>query len=310
MPKKRSSKSAELEERIAKAVIAIKEIKVKSAYAAAKEFDVNRGTLMNRLRGGVSHAKGHESTQLLSSAEEKALIAWCKHVAAGGSPARHQLVREMAWEILTRRVASVNTDGMQLVNMPSLGKDWVKRFILRHPEVKTTISAKIDVARWKDSTPESIHEWFDAFNDTCRKFRYNNKNIYNMDETGFSIGTSQCNRVIIDSTLRTRYKVEPGRQEWVSVLECICADGTSLAPLLIMKAENVNTSWINPNTPDSWQWAASSKGWTSNKHGLEWLRRVFEPGTREKAGGKQRLLICDGHDSHITGNFIAHCSLH
>lgn len=23
--------------------------------------------------------------------------------------------------------------------------------------------------------------------------------------------------------------------------------------------------------------------------------------------GKQRLLICDGHDSHISRNFIAHC---
>src|SRR5207248_3289592 len=29
--------------------------------------------------------------------------------------------------------------------------------------------------------------------------------------------------------------------------------------------------------------------------------------TREKAQGRQRLLICDGHDSHISGNFIAHC---
>ena len=71
MPKKRSFKSAELEERIAKAVIAIKEKKFKSAYAAAKEFDVNHGTLMNRLRGGVSHAKGHESTQLYQAPRKK-----------------------------------------------------------------------------------------------------------------------------------------------------------------------------------------------------------------------------------------------
>jgi hypothetical protein len=45
-------------------------------------------------------------------------------------------------------------------------------------------------------------------------------------------------------------------------------------------------------------------------HGLEWLKRVFEPATREKANGRQRLLICDGHDSHIAGNFIAHCMEH
>ncbi|MGZ9928148.1 hypothetical protein ACXYTC_24525, partial [Escherichia coli] len=43
---------------------------------------------------------------------------------------------------------------------------------------------------------------------------------------------------------------------------------------------------------------------------LEWLKRVFEPSTRAKAtqNGKlqQRLLICDGHDSHISGSFISH----
>jgi DDE superfamily endonuclease len=29
--------------------------------------------------------------------------------------------------------------------------------------------------------------------------------------------------------------------------------------------------------------------------------------TREKANGKLRLLICNGHDSHITASWIAHC---
>jgi len=43
---------------------------------------------------------------------------------------------------------------------------------------------------------------------------------------------------------------------------------------------------------------------------LEWLRRYFEPVTREKADGKTRLLIYDGHESHITSAFIGHCMRH
>ena len=35
--------------------------------------------------------------------------------------------------------------------------------------------------------------------------------------------------------------------------------------------------------------------------------KSFEPSTREKADGAYRLLIRDGHDSHITGEWIAHC---
>ncbi len=29
--------------------------------------------------------------------------------------------------------------------------------------------------------------------------------------------------------------------------------------------------------------------------------------TREKANGQYHLLIMDGHDSHITGDWLAHC---
>jgi hypothetical protein len=40
---------------------------------------------------------------------------------------------------------------------------------------------------------------------------------------------------------------------------------------------------------------------------LDRLKRCFDPETRDKATGEYRLLICDGHDSHITAEFIAHC---
>jgi hypothetical protein len=58
---------------------------------------------------------------------------------------------------------------------------------------------------------------------------------------------------------------------------------------------------------EKWYLSANSKGWISNLHGVEWLKRVFEPATRTKAEGQQRLIICDGHDSHISGSFISHC---
>jgi hypothetical protein len=70
-----------------------------------------------------------------------------------------------------------------------------------------------------------------------------------MDETGFAIETSQSNRVVIDTTLRTRYKVEPGRQEWVTAVECICSDGTILLPLIIFKATQISSNWTSATTP-------------------------------------------------------------
>ena len=40
--------------------------------------------------------------------------------------------------------------------------------------------------------------------------------------------------------------------------------------------------------------------------GLERLKQVFEPNTREKAGNKQHLLIADNYGSHIRADFITH----
>jgi hypothetical protein len=37
---------------------------------------------------------------------------------------------------------------------------------------------------------------------------------------------------------------------------------------------------------------------------------VFEPSTREEAASKPHLLICNEHNSHISGSFIAYCEDH
>jgi len=160
-------------------------------------------------------------------------------------------------------------------------------------------------------TKEVLKAWFDAYKSLITELKIENYNTYNMDETGFSIRTMQSTRIIVDSTLRTRFQAHPSRQEWVSAVECICMDGTAIDPLIIFKGQNVLQSWIPKDVISKWHFSANTKGWTSNLHGLEWLKRVFKPSTRAKAtqNGKlqQRLLICDGHDSHISGSFISHC---
>ena len=128
-----------------------------------------------------------------------------------------------------------------------------------------------------------------------------------MDESGFSIGTIEASKVIINKWIRECYQVHPGRQEWVTSVECICADSMYVPPLIIFRAENISSAWIPENVPHDWQFSCNSKGWTSNQHGIQWLCRCFDPSTRHKANGQYRLLINDGYDSHITGDWLDHC---
>jgi len=229
----------------------------------------------------------------------------------------------MAAEIQRRRVRQINDDSIEHVSYPEIGTEWVKRFLTRHPELKSKVGKSIEAARVTDASPEILTKWLEEYYRVITEYDIEPENTYNMDETGFSIGKIEATRIIINSKIRAAYQAQPGRQEWVSIIECICADGSAISPLVIFKGENLSTTCIPGNIyedSNDWKITCNSKGWTSNQHGLEWLRRCFEPCTREKAGGKMRLLILDGHDSHTystffkfelligsTGNFIGHC---
>ena len=92
------------------------------------------------------------------------------------------------------------------------------------------------------------------------------------------------------------------------MVECICADGSAILPFIILKGEKVMLSWIPPSTLDlNWHFGASQKGWTSNALGFDWLTGVFDPATQPLDSTRTRLLICDGHDSHISARFVAYC---
>jgi hypothetical protein len=52
----------------------------------------------------------------------------------------------------------------------------------------------------------------------------------------------------------------------------------------------------------------SASGWTNNDVGLAWLEQVFERFTKQKARCGYRLLILDGHGSHLTSDFINFCN--
>lgn len=58
-----------------------------------------------------------------------------------------------------------------------------------------------------------------------------------MDESGFSVGTSQTSRKLINIRERASWKRINGRQEWITAIECIRASGVALPPLLIFKID-------------------------------------------------------------------------
>ena len=73
MRKVKSQKAADTEANILKALAALSLKEFPNTNQAAKHFNISLITLERRLIGGKSIAESHESTQLLSIPEEKAL---------------------------------------------------------------------------------------------------------------------------------------------------------------------------------------------------------------------------------------------
>ena len=49
------------------------------------------------------------------------------------------------------------------------------------------------------------------------------------------------------------------------------------------------------------------KGWTNEDLGMSWLTKIFDRHTKAKAGYSKRLLLMDGHSSHVNLRFINYC---
>lgn len=139
--------------------------------------------------------------------------------------------------------------------------------------------------------------------------------MYNMDEKGFLIGVlSKMKRIFS----RRRYEeggmkqlIQDGNREWITTIATICADGTALSPGLIYQATTglIQDSWLQDFDSNIHRcfFASSPSGWTNDELGYQWLVQIFDRETKDKARRAHRLLILDGHGSHINMKFIDFC---
>jgi hypothetical protein len=130
----------------------------------------------------------------------------------------------------------------------------------------------------------------------------NNNNIYNFDETGFAIGIIATARVItMSDNIGKPVVLQPGNQEWITSIEAINAAGWALLLIILLKAKTYQGSWFeDPLISRDWWLQTSPNSWTTDEIGLDWLMNHFEPYIRDCIVRTYRLLVLDGHSSHLS----------
>ncbi|KAF2228327.1 DDE-domain-containing protein, partial [Viridothelium virens] len=92
--------------------------------------------------------------------------------------------------------------------------------------------------------------------------------------------------------------------------------GKVLPPTVVFEAKSgdLQDTWLQDFDPvkHACSFASSPTGWTNNKIGLHWLSEVFEKNTKTTARNRRdwRLLIIDGHGSHVDSTFLEFCDKH
>jgi hypothetical protein len=124
------------------------------------------------------------------------------------------------------------------------------------------------------------------------------------------MGIISTAKVVCSSDRKEKPRLlQPGNREWVTAVECISARGIALPSLIILKSVNKLLDWYNlPCLPPDWSITESPNGWTSDELGIEWLQKIFDPCTRPITTGRYRMLILDGHSSHLTPLFDQYCT--
>lgn len=233
----------------------------------------------------------------MTPGEEDFLAEWIIEQDSQGFPPTHIRAREMA-----ERILKIHGDATPL------GNKWISQFKQRHPEISACIGWKIDTRRIHGTQPELIKEFYNLYERLRTTHGIVEENIWNIDEHGMGLGLLSNSQVLAKAERRHTFLQASDPKEWVTIIEAINSTGCKIQPLVIFKGKHLQTSWFNYQNLPNWEFTTSENGWTSNDIGLEWLKRCFLPETVPN-NGVWRLLILDGHASHVSVDFMYECKM-
>ncbi|KAF7578265.1 Membrane-bound metallopeptidase [Pyrenophora tritici-repentis] len=220
---------------------------------------------------------------------------------------------------------SPNTDSYTRVLIVTLKSPPVRKSTSQISEL-TGVHPRTVISKWTSAMDRTRHLadseskyrlYFELLHRKITEYHLEARDIYNMDEKGFLIGLIGRSKRIFSrrqwEKKEVRASLQDGSREFLTVLACCCADGSSLPPSLIYASAKgaIRSSWVEDIKAGEHDIFVSSSptGWSNNNIGLAWLEQVFDRCTKQRSG-RWRLLILDGHGSHVTMEFIKYCDRH
>ena len=206
---------------------------------AFKKYGIPYTTITGRLKGRQPRRVAHESQQVLSSIQEEALCSWIEFYSAQGRPIGVSQIRLIAQDIVGTKKPP--------------HRDWVRRFLERHSELAVGKPSGLDPKRAQSFNEESVRHHFEELKEKLIMLGIPVENIYNMDEKGCQRGggrRAHLRKYFMSATRRAQYQVRSDNLELITIIECVCADGSNLQPGFVFPGVNPFREWFHKDNDD------------------------------------------------------------
>jgi hypothetical protein len=180
---------------------------------------------------------------------------------------------------------------------------WFKQ---RHPELSLRVAQGLESGRAKGLSAENVASFYKNLESLYAEHEYSSDRIWNCDESGAQAGRNGGALVLAKRGSRAVHSTIPDQREWLSMLSCVNAAGSSIPNFYILRGKRFSRNYIERCESGSTM-AMQSKAWMTGILFCKWISHFIK--SIETKGGeispsRRHLLILDGHGSHVTRDAV------
>ena len=280
-----------------------------SLRKAGEMFDIDKMTLkryIDKTKANGSEAKmGYSSVSLahsiFSPTMEEDLAKHIAHLADQYYGLSLDKCKELAYEFAISNGLNVPDSW---ISTKKAGRSWWTGFknrqnlSLRKPEATS-------LGRASAFNKHNANLYFNNLSTVLEKYKFEGRQIYNLDETGVTTVQDPDKVVTVKGTRRVSSATSAERGELVTAAYAVCANGSVIPPMLIFPRKNYHDHFIRGG-PEGCIGKAAPTGWMNEKLFVEYLEEHFAKHT-QCSPQNMVLLILDNHASHVSLAAIDKC---
>ena len=171
------------------------------------------------------------------------------------------------------------------------------------------VSQALESARAKRLCEDNVRSFFENLQHLYSMHEYALDRIWNCDESGAQAGRNGGAIVIARRGARRVHNIVPNQREWLSVLICINAAGSSIPSFYIFHGRRFRQNYIEKCEPGATM-ALQQRAWMTSYPFSAWISHFIASVRRigTISPENRHLLILDGHNSHITLDVVREAS--